>query len=122
MPRAARMDSMVDQAKQIGDDVMAMSRNAYLFGLGTMATAQDEVRGVFDRMCSKGEVLEKNGDNVVVRAADKVKYVGKQIEETVSGTMSATLNRAGVPSADEIRTLIRRVGELTEKVDKLAAR
>ena len=37
-------------------------------------------------------------------------------------TVTATLNRAGVPSRDEIQDLIGRLEVLTEKVDKLASK
>ena len=111
---------MMDNAKWFGDEVFKLSRNCYLFGLGTFATAEEEMRGVVDRMMHKGETIDKDGKSVVGKATGKAKELGTMVEDQVQNTMAVALNRAGVPSRNEIRTLIRRVEELTEKVDTLA--
>ena len=75
-------------------------------------------------MSARGEKFEKSEKNLVSKYFDKAtgtaKDVGKTVEERVQGTVSGVLRRTGVPSRDEIRTLIDRVEELTQKVDALA--
>ena len=112
--------TVMDDAKQFGDDVMQFGKNTYLFGLGTVATMEDQMRDVVDRMVDKGEAVDKEGKTLVGKMTGKAKEFGKAMEDGVEDTVSTTLNRAGVPSRKEIRTLIARVEELTEKVDTLA--
>jgi poly(hydroxyalkanoate) granule-associated protein len=116
--------TVMDSAKQLGDDVFAASRNLYLFGLGTAATAEREARGVFERMVARGEDVEKSGKgaekSLVDKATGSAKELGRFIEDKVQATVTATLARAGVPSRAEIQTLIERVEQLTEKVDALS--
>ena len=112
--------TMVDDAKKLGDDVLQFGRNTVLFGIGAVATVEDEVRGVVDRMVDKGEAVDKEGKSMISKMTGKAKDIGKAVEDTFEDTVSTTLNRAGVPSRKEICTLIDRVEELTQKVDKLA--
>jgi polyhydroxyalkanoate synthesis regulator phasin len=113
----AKNESWVDTTVKMGDDLFKTGRNVYLAGLGAVATAGEEARSVYDRFVSKGEEFEKSQDNLFNKARD----VGRKVETRVQETVSATLNRAGVPSRDEIHTLVHRVEELTHKVDQLAA-
>ena len=117
-----KKETVMADARKIGDDVMEMGRNTYLFGLGAVATAEEEMRGMFDRMVDKGEKVDKEAETFIGKATGKVKEFGVAVEDRVEDTMSMTLNRAGVPSRKEIRILIDRVEELTQKVDALAAR
>lgn len=115
-------EAVMDNAEWFGDEVMKAGRNTYLFGLGAMAAAEEEMRAMFDRMVHKGEDIDKDPKTVVGKAKHRAIEFGEMVEDRVQSTMSATLNRAGIPSRDEIRTLIHRVEKLTEKVDRLAAR
>ncbi|MCP3978325.1 MAG: phasin family protein [bacterium] len=118
----AKNATLMDTTKMLGDEAMKIGRNTYLFGLGAVVTAEEEMRGVIDRMVQKGEGAQKDDALMIGKATGKVKEFGHQVEEKVESTVSATLNRAGIPNRGEIRTLIMRVEELTEKVDALAAR
>lgn len=117
-----KKDTVMDEAKRLGDEVMEFGRNTYLFGLGAVATAEEEMRGMFDRMVNKGRKVDDDHESLIGKAKEKAKDLGKTVEDRVEDTMASTLNRAGVPSRKEIRTLIARVEELTQKVDALAAR
>jgi polyhydroxyalkanoate synthesis regulator phasin len=96
-------------------------RSVYLAGLGVVAVAEEETRGVFDRLVTRGERFEKDDKRVVQFATGKAREVGRKVEDTVQNTFAATLKRAGVPSRKEISTLTRRVEQLTRKVDQLSA-
>jgi len=118
-----RVEKVSDQAKKMGEDVAKVGRNVWLVGLGAYSLAEEETREAFDRLVSRGEKFEKDEKNVVSRtidkASDRVKDLGHKVEDTVQSTVTAVLHRAGIPSRDEIRTLIDRVEELNRKVEKL---
>lgn len=113
----SKTESWVESTAKVSDDLYKTGRNVYLAGLGAVAMAGEEARSVYDRFVSKGEEYEKRPNALF----DKAKDVGRKVESRVQETVSATLNRAGVPSRDEIHMLVHRVEELTQKVDKLAA-
>jgi poly(hydroxyalkanoate) granule-associated protein len=120
-----RVEKATDQAKKFGDDVMNMGRNVWLAGLGAYSWAEEETRKTFDDLVDRGQKFEKDEKNVVSKTIDdattKAKDFGTKVEDTVHDTVTTVLHRAGVPSRDEIGTLIQRVEELTKKVDKLQA-
>jgi len=118
-----RAEKAADQAKKLGDDVMNVGRNVWLAGLGAYSWAEEETRKTFDDLINRGQKFEKNEKNVVSKTIDeattKAKDFGTKVEDTVHDTVTTVLHRAGVPSRDEIRTLIDRVEELNKKVEKL---
>jgi len=113
----------IEDVKKIGDDVKNAGRNVWLAGLGVVAYAEEETRGLFARLVDKGQSFEKSERNVVARkvdeVADKAKEMGKNVGERVQGGFQTVLHRAGVPTSDEIHTLIQRVETLTSKVEKM---
>ena len=118
-----RVEKATDQAKKFGDDVKNMGRNVWLAGLGAYSWAEEETRKTFDDLINRGQKFEKNEKNVVSKTIDeattRAKDFGTKVEDTVHDTVTTVLHRAGVPSRDEIRTLIDRVDELNKKVEKL---
>jgi poly(hydroxyalkanoate) granule-associated protein len=120
-----RVEKATDQAKKFGDDVMNAGRNVWLAGLGTYSWVEEQTRKTFDDLIDRGQKFEKNEKNVVSKTIDqathKAKDFGTKVEDTVHDTVTTVLHRAGVPSRDEIRTLIDRVEELNKKVEKLQA-
>lgn len=121
---AKTTENVMDNARRVSDDAMKAGRNVWLAGLGAVALAEEEARSLFDRLVARGEKFEKSDKNLVGKtiedAADVVKKVGDRVESAVQSTFGVMLNRAGVPSRSEIRTLIDRVEELNKKVEKLA--
>ena len=122
MSTTTKTEPVKDRATKVKDEVVKTGRNIYLAGLGAMATAEQEARQFFEKMVDKGAQVEKSEKTLVDQATQTVKRVGEQVEKTLQETFSTTLNRAGIPTRDEIRTLIERVEELNTKVEKLAAR
>ena len=120
-----RVEKATDQAKKFGDDVKNMGRNVWLAGLGAYSWAEEETRKTVDDLINRGQKFEKNEKNVVSKTIDeattRAKDFGTKVEDTVHDTVTTVLHRAGVPSRDEIRTLIDRVDELNKKVEKLRA-
>ena len=113
--------SVMDNSKKLVDEARNTGRNVYLAGLGAYATAEEETKGFFDRLVEKGEEYEGEKGSFTQRAADRVRKTGQQVEDRVETTVSETLNRVGVPSRKEIRTLINRVEKLTKKVEEINA-
>ena len=122
MSNKTKTETVKDSATKVKDEVVKTGRNIYLAGLGAMATAEQEARQFFDKMVDKGAQVEKREESLVDQATQTVRKVGEQVEKTFQETVSTTLNRAGIPTRDEIRTLTERVEELNTKVEKLAAR
>ena len=120
---ATKTKTAFDDVKKVGDDVRKAGRNAWLAGLGMVAYADEEARSLFGKLVDKGESFEKSERNVVGRRLDKVgeqaKELGDDIGGRVQGTVQTVLHRAGVPTSDEIHTLIQRVETLTAKVEKM---
>ena len=119
------VDKFEDQARKMGEDVKKLGRSVWLAGLGAVSIAEEEARDAFQRLVDRGEKVEKDEENPVVRgfdrAGDQVKDFGQKVEDTVQNTVASVLHRAGVPSREEIRTLTERVEELSRKLESLRA-
>jgi poly(hydroxyalkanoate) granule-associated protein len=115
--------SAFDGVKKVGDDVLKMGRSVWLAGLGVVAYADEEGRGLVGKLVDRGESFEKSDRNVVGRKVDaysaKAKDMGREVGDRVQGTFQSVMHRAGVPTSDEIHTLIQRVETLTSKVEKM---
>ena len=118
-----KVQSFTDNAKQFGDDMWMMGRKMWLAGLGAASFATDEIRDGFEQMVQRGQKFEKTQNKTVEKTVDRatgwVKDLGNQFEKQVQGGVTNVLHRTGVPSRDEIRTLINRVDALSRKVDGL---
>lgn len=114
-----------DNAKKLGDEAYKVGRNTWLAGLGLVALAEEETRGMFDRLVERGEKFEKSERNVFGKAYDRAsgeaRKFGGKVEDTMQKGVGTVLHRAGIPSRDEIRILIERVETLSHKVDELNA-
>jgi poly(hydroxyalkanoate) granule-associated protein len=115
--------TMIDDVKKVGDDVRKAGRSMWLAGLGVVAYADEEARSLFDKLVDKGTTFEQSERNVVARRMDdmteKAREMGGKVGERVQGTVQGVMHRAGVPTSDEIQTLIQRVETLTSKVEKM---
>jgi poly(hydroxyalkanoate) granule-associated protein len=113
--------------KQPGLEARArkLGRDLWHVGLGALAVAGDETRGLFERLRARGEQVEQDDSSAMRKAYDgargRVRDTGARVEDAFRGTVGSALRRTGVPSRDEIRELIERVEKLTAKVDSLGA-
>ncbi len=121
-------ENVYDNAKaavdQVRENVMTTGRTLWLAGLGVVATAQDQGRKVFDEMVEKGKSFEVQEPSTMVgKAMDQaqlqVKSVRQSIETNINEASRVVLHRMGLPSHDEIQSLISRVEQLTLKVEAL---
>lgn len=122
---ATKSATVKDSAWKMGDEFVKLGRNVWLAGLGAVSLAEEETRGAFDKLINRGESFEKSDRNVMGKALDRTteraKKIGSTVENKVQQTVTGVLQRAGVPSRDEIRRLIDRVEELNQKVESLRA-
>jgi len=95
-------------------------------GLGALATAGDTARDTIGRLKTRGESFRKSDGNLVGRAVERAggeaRKLGGRIGGAVRRKVDSALRRAGVPSREEIHSLVERVEQLTAKVDNLGAR
>ena len=107
------------RARKVGGDVRHAGQNAYYAGVGVYATAEEETKSFFDRLVDKGKAYDEKRPDVVNETSERVRKFGQKVEDRVEQNVSSALNRVGVPSRKEIRTLINRVEKLTKKVDAM---
>ncbi|MEM7481818.1 MAG: phasin family protein [Acidobacteriota bacterium] len=116
--------------KDVQDEILDSAHRIWLAGLGALTTVEEQGSKLFKSLVERGKSMEKEGRKTVGKAKDKVEVefdrakdkveegVGK-VGETVEQTLSDALHRFGVPTRDEIHTLVTRVEELNKKVDDL---
>jgi len=119
---ATTTESFVDQAKKFGDELWKTGTSVFHAGVGVAVATEERARDTFGRMVDKGKDYEMNEDRLFSRATHEAKELGREVEHRVERVVTATLNRVGVPSRDEITQLSERVEMLTRKVDELTVK
>ena len=115
-----------DLGRRIVEDVTKVGHDAWLAGLGVVATIEEEGRDVFGTLVEKGKawqppVLDKTPvGEFVDQAAEQVKTIGHKLEAGVQDTTKAVLHRFGMPTHQEVEALIARVEQLNAKIEALA--
>jgi len=134
--RKARARATKAQATVVGS-----VQQIWLAGMGAIAKAQQEGPGAFQDAVAEGLKLlgrSRTTTEKLIRDAfesaqsqmqTRVEGVRDQAEETwdnlevlFQSRVQKALRQIGVPNADEVRLLTRRVAELNEAVKKLAAK
>jgi poly(hydroxyalkanoate) granule-associated protein len=109
--------------KKAWDRFQEVGRNVWLAGLGTVSAIDDGSRQFFSQLVERGEKVEKEVPSIEERfrdVGDELRTFGRNVERGVEDRMTATLERFGVPSRDDVKTLSDRVEELTRKIEALA--
>ncbi len=109
---------------ELGDELKDTSRKVMLAGLGVLATADEKGREAFADLVDRGEGYRKPDREAMERhwrkSGDELKNFGQRVGDGLEKRMSTAIERFGIPSHREVRTLIDRVEQLTEKVELLA--
>ncbi len=123
-----------NEVKVRGIDLAEAARRAWLAGIGAMASAQDEVVALVNKMIERGEITEKEGRKWVEQWTNKAKKVPQKSLKSAGGgvhaQVDALLDRIGVPTkADiermdlptraDIEALSEKVAVLSRKIDQL---
>ena len=121
------MATVTTQYKRLQGEVLEGAHRVFLAGLGTVKTVGDESNELFDRLVERGRDLESRTRDELQARTGKFRKMTRRVEgrvdelgDQVDRQVTNTLHRLGVPTRDEIRTLTRRVEELSRKVDRLA--
>src|SRR4029077_14917061 len=117
------------QEKNVQEELKDSVHRIWLAGLGALATAEEEGGKIFSRMVERGRDVESRGKVEVEKVkseVDKMKTKAESAFETwgdkFDEKLTATLNRLGVPTRDEIRNLTQKVEELNQKIEQLKPR
>lgn len=121
------------QERNVQEELKDSVHRIWLAGLGALAAAEEEGGKIFSRLVDRGRDVEAKGkvevDKVKAeadRVAEKVKTRAESTFETwgekFDEKLTATLQRLGVPTRDEIRNLTTKVEELNAKIEQLKPR
>ena len=133
-----------DRASASGRRLSQSANKIWLAGLGAFALAEEEGGKLFKSLVHKGEKFEEIGKEQLDKARATVEALATatrhkiesateevreragdafgKVEEQVDSRVAHTLQALGVPTRGEIARLTRRIEQLTELVEKKAAR
>lgn len=111
------------EAKRLGDGVLGSAHEVWLAGLGALALAEEEGRGLFGQLVDRGKRLEERGRDQVERARDEVGRARERVVRRVDGLsevldrrVAEAMHRVGIPTREEIAALTRRIEELSARI------
>lgn len=128
------MTTYTQRIGRVAEQANETAREVWLAGLGAFARAQDEGNKLFDSLVKEGAELEKKTKNDVNKRVVDFRgavesRVGKvrdtananlqKIEGVFEDRVARVLARLGVPTADDIQELTRRVQALSKEVKAL---
>jgi poly(hydroxyalkanoate) granule-associated protein len=114
--------------------IMDSAQHIWLAGLGAFAKAQEEGGKLFEALVREGGKLEEKTRKLTTAKVDEVRGVVEgavgqaqkratdswdKLEKVFEGRVSKALEGLGVPSNDDIKTLSKRVEELSAMVKQL---
>lgn len=106
--------------------LLAVGHNLWLAGLGAMAEAEEEGRGLFDRLVERGRPIEerqrKAVESVADGAAQKARGFSKLLQDTVEYESREMLKRLNLMTREDVKILSARLTTLSKKIDEYAAR
>src|SRR5436305_7923703 len=110
--------------------LLSAGRELWLAGLGAVAGAGEEGRGLFDRLVERGRPLDarqgqaigKTIETIGDRTQGAVRELGRLVQDTAEYEAKAVIQRLGVPARDDVTQLASRIDTLEKKIDELEAR
>lgn len=122
------LNTATREYKKAQDNVMDSAHKVWLAGLGTVKTVGVEGTELFNRLVDRGRDLEETGKREIdsmrgelKKATNKVENRVDELGDRVDRQVGSALHRLGVPTRNEIKTLTKRVEELSMKVDGLVS-
>lgn len=98
-------------------------RKTFLAGVGAMATAQEEIGDIVNRLVEKGEQAEREGRKMfkqtIERRRKETARLEKQLDERVETVVEKVMARMNVPTKSDIDRLSAKIAELSHKVEDL---
>lgn len=123
-------------ASRLADQVRASAQQIWLAGLGAFSKAQEEGGKVFDTLVKEGATLQRKSQAVaedrLAEATSRMASMANELGAKASGQLdkletifedrvARALKRMGMPSADEVQALMKRLDDLDRKLDRLQA-
>ena len=102
-----------------GKSLTEMARKVMLATVGAVALAQEEAEAFIKKLIERGEIAEKDGRKMMEDLKDKRKKKTKTAEDEMESRVSQILERTGVPTKADIKSLSDKITTLTEKIEEL---
>ncbi len=119
----------------VGKTVMDSAQQIWLAGLGAFAKAQEEGGKLFEALVKEGAALDAktrkfteakvneargNVESTLGQVRERSQETWDKLEKVFEDRVSRALGRLGIPGQEELKTLTRRVEELSREVRKLS--
>jgi len=114
-----------EQATESANTLLAGLRRVLMAGIGAVALSQEQIEDFVGKLVERGEIADSDArrllNDVVERRVKLVQDSTKRAEEEFDKRIESLLARMNIPSKTELDTLSEKIGELSRKVDELAA-
>jgi len=128
-----RVDVLKHDVEELGREAKDAGRKVWLAGLGAFAEVEEQGRTLFGELVDKGRAFQSRQQGLLDETLGDSRRRAKAVTEWFTGTVdlvvdrasgltTETLQRFGIPTYDDIRTLNERVAELNKKVESLGSR
>jgi poly(hydroxyalkanoate) granule-associated protein len=132
--RGKTQESARNDLSGLGKTVMDSAQQIWLAGLGAFAKAQSEGGKLFESLVREGAEVDAktrkfteskvnemrgNMESTVGQVRERSQETWDKLEKVFEDRVARALGRLGIPNHDEIKTLTRRVEELSRDVRKL---
>jgi poly(hydroxyalkanoate) granule-associated protein len=119
------------KSESLQDELTERGREVWLAGLGALATVEEEGSKLFNRLIDRGQEFEEERRSQLEEATEKVREqsdealtqleeASEETQSVVAESVSAALERFGVPTQEEVDDLANKVDHLSQQVDDLA--
>ena len=119
---ASKLKTITDN-NQLASTIKESTQQIWLAGLGAFAKAQEEGGKMFDALVKEGEAMQKKTRDVadarIAAVAGRAADTWDRLEQVFEDRVARALGRLGIPGRDDLRTLTRRVEELSQEVRQL---
>lgn len=109
---------------QLAEELTETGRTLWLAGLGAVAQAEEDGRGLFDTLVERGRKVEKQQfkaiDRTLSATGKRVRALGDRVQTRLESGMQSTIERLGLVSRSDLETLAGRLEALDRKVDGVA--
>jgi poly(hydroxyalkanoate) granule-associated protein len=119
------------ESDSLQDELTERGREVWLAGLGALATVEEEGTKLFNRLVDRGQEFEEERRAKIEEATETVREqsdealaqleeAGEETQSALASSVSAALERFGVPTQKEVDDLTDKVDHLSTQVETLA--
>ncbi|MFI4970331.1 MAG: phasin family protein [Lysobacterales bacterium] len=132
-----RTQETVSEARNAGKTVMDSAQQIWLAGLGAFAKAQQEGGKLFEALVKEGAALDAktrkfteakvneargNVESTLGQVRERSQETWDKLEKVFEDRVSKALGRLGIPGREELKSLGKRVEDLSRDVRKLGGK